>query len=115
MISHDFTIAAPLLRSDGLYSNFWAGMTTDYYYLRTEKYTPILNGEEIGCFEVPMIHSAVLINLKKKSSDLLTYQSKNVPDYSGPEDDIIAFAIMANQNGKSFERKSKPFFCTGDN
>nr|XP_012148279.1 PREDICTED: glycosyltransferase 25 family member isoform X2 [Megachile rotundata] len=99
LISRNQTAVAPLLKSDGLYSNFWAGMTNDYYYLRTDKYEPILYREEKGCFSVPMIHSAVLIDLRTHLSDQLTYNPKNLNDYDGPIDDIITFAIGAKKFG----------------
>lgn len=100
LILKNETVVAPLLKSDGLYSNFWAGMTDDYYYLRTEKYEPILLREEKGCFKVPMIHSAVLIDLRKYFSDSLTYNPEKLSDYDGPTDDIITFAMSANKSGK---------------
>ena len=97
MISKNKIVVAPLLKSDGMYSNFWAGMTENYYYKRTDEYLPILNRENItGCFSVPMVHSAVLIDLRKEASDLLTYESENCPSYNGPRDDIITFALCAN-------------------
>lgn len=101
LISKNKTVLAPMLKSDGMYSNFWAGMTSDYYYERTERYTPILNRENTGCHEVPMIHSAVLIDLKKIDSDFLTYKSENLKNYDGPRDDIITFALAANASGKA--------------
>lgn len=100
LILKNQTAVAPLLKSDGLYSNFWAGMTSDYYYLRTDKYEPILFREETGCFDVPMIHSAVLIDLRTYLSDRLTYNPKNLNHYDGPMDDIITFAVGANKSGK---------------
>ncbi|KAG7211162.1 hypothetical protein KM043_010486 [Ampulex compressa] len=99
LISKQQTVVAPLLRSDGLYSNFWAGMTGNYYYLRTKEYEPILFRTEVGCFEVPMIHSAILIDLRKPISDRLTYDANNLPQYDGPIDDIIIFALSANRTG----------------
>ncbi|KAF3420606.1 hypothetical protein E2986_03100 [Frieseomelitta varia] len=98
LISKNETVVAPLLKSDGLYSNFWAGMTDDFYYLRTEKYEPILFREVKGCFNVPMIHSAVLIDLRKHTSNNLTYDPKNLNQYNGPTDDIITFAVSANNS-----------------
>ncbi|KAG8038300.1 hypothetical protein G9C98_006627 [Cotesia typhae] len=89
-------VASPMLKSDGMYSNFWAGMTSEYYYKRTEQYTPILNRENPGCHEVPMIHSAVLTDLRRQSSDYLTYNSEKLENYDGPQDDIITFARSAN-------------------
>lgn len=79
------------------------GMDEFYYYERTEKYRPILKHKEIGCFVVPMVHSAVLINLKNKNSDMLTYVPEKVKQYDGPEDDIIAFAVGAKKNGKNLK------------
>ncbi|KAJ8969935.1 hypothetical protein NQ314_001516, partial [Rhamnusium bicolor] len=99
LISKNFTVVAPMLRSDGLYSNFWYGMTDDYYYERTDEYKPVLYRENIGCFNVPMVHSCVLINLRKTESDLLTYVPSKLRNFDGPNDDIIAFAIGANHSG----------------
>ncbi|PSN54543.1 Glycosyltransferase 25 family member [Blattella germanica] len=99
LISKDYTVAAPMLKSDGLYSNFWCGMTEEYYYLRTDDYKPILNRERVGCFHVPMVHSAVLVDLRRLSSNGLTFLSSKVPDYEGPHDDIITFALAANKSG----------------
>lgn len=101
-------VIAPLLKSDGLYSNFWAGMTNDYYYLRTKEYEPILFREKKGCFNVPMIHSAVLIDLRKQISDFLTYNPNKLYQYNGPTDDIITFAVGANKTGV-------PLFICNDN
>ena len=89
-----------MLKSDGMYSNFWCGMTEDYYYIRTDEYKPTLTRSRIGCFEVPMIHSAVLIDLRKRSSSNLTFIPENIPNYEGPHDDIISFAISANKTGE---------------
>ncbi|XP_043461056.1 glycosyltransferase 25 family member [Leptopilina heterotoma] len=99
LVAKNLTVAAPLLKSDGMYSNFWAGMTQDYYYIRTEQYKPILKGEVSGCFQVPMVHSAVLIDLRKEASNYLTYSSKSIENYDGPVDDIITFALVANRSG----------------
>lgn len=92
---------APMLKSEGLYSNFWCGMTDDYYYRRTENYKPILHGENIGCFEVSMVHSCVIVNLRKINSDLLTYVPSKVSGLTVPNDDIIAFAVGAKINNIS--------------
>lgn len=99
LISKNYTIVAPMLKSDGLYSNFWHGMTDDYYYQRTEDYKPVLNREKVGCFNVPMVHSCVLVDLRREISDYLTYIPEKVPYFDGPIDDIITFAIGANRSG----------------
>lgn len=94
------TVVAPLLKSDGMYSNFWAGMTTEHYYMRTDRYEPILYREDPACYDVPMIHSAVLIDLRRYDSDHLTYKAEKLISYDGPVDDIITFAVGANKSGK---------------
>jgi len=100
LVRKGYTVVAPLLKSDGMYSNFWAGMTVEHYYLRTELYEPILFREKIGCHDVPMIHSAVLVDLRKHYSDRLTYKTERLTVYDGPMDDIITFAVGANKSGK---------------
>lgn len=101
LISKNRTIVAPVLKSEGIYSNFWCGMTDDYYYQRTEDYKPILYGENAGCFEVPMVHTCVLIDLRKTESDLLTYNPRKIRKTNIPNDDIIAFALGAKTNNIS--------------
>ncbi|XP_022832979.1 glycosyltransferase 25 family member [Spodoptera litura] len=99
LVSKDLPITAPMLVSDGLYSNFWCGMTDNYYYQRTDDYKPIQRMEKQGCYEVPMVHTAVLVHLRTRISDQLTYNPDKIPNYDGPEDDIIAFAVNAKKNG----------------
>lgn len=107
LLELDVPIVAPMLLSDGLYSNFWCGMTPEYYYQRTDEYKFIYNYEHRGQFDVPMVHSAVLINLNDKRSDTLTFNktilserfSVNEHDLALiPIDDIIIFALSANHS-----------------
>ena len=84
-----------MLVSIGLYSNYWAGMTDTFYYLRTDEYKQILNRKKIGCYQVPMVHTAVMVDLRYEQSDLLTYLPDNIDKYPGPRDDIIVFALSA--------------------
>lgn len=98
LVLKEETVVAPLLKSDGMYSNFWAGMTPEHYYMRTDQYESILYREEIGCHDVPMIHNAVLIDLRKHDSEYLTYKAEKLINYDGPVDDIITFAIGANKS-----------------
>lgn len=103
LVSKNKTIVAPMLKSDALYSNFWHGMTEDYYYQRTEEYTEILDWNKIGCFTVPMVHSAVFIDLRRLESNHLSYDKENLKNYNGPIDDIIIFATSAKQANISME------------
>ena len=100
VLKNDMVIVSPLLTSVGLYSNFWAGMTESYYYTRTEDYKPILERKRKGCFAVPMVHSSFFVNLKKKESAYLSFETVDEDlDDEIPFDDIIRFAISAKFNG----------------
>lgn len=76
-------------------------MSPDYYYRRTENYKKIRNYELVGEHVVPMVHTAVLVDLKRISSDLLTFNATKLNSFyddkvfDGPIDDIIIFAISA--------------------
>uniref|UniRef100_A0A0K8VBZ6 Glycosyltransferase 25 family member n=1 Tax=Bactrocera latifrons TaxID=174628 RepID=A0A0K8VBZ6_BACLA len=108
-------IVAPMLLSEGLYSNFWCGMTPDYYYQRTDEYREIYNVNKEGVFPVPMVHSAVLIRVNYQGMRYLTFNRERLLEqqqnevewaehegftpcrpYDGPVDDIIVFATSAN-------------------
>ncbi|XP_055379043.1 glycosyltransferase 25 family member [Condylostylus longicornis] len=109
LIKFDLPIVAPMLSSEGLYSNFWCGMSENYYYLRTDEYKQIYENKKNGNYPVPMIHSSVLVNLNYVNSNQLTFdrsklieqQKRNLIEkiYDGPLDDIIIFAISANSSG----------------
>lgn len=99
LVNKNLMIVAPMLSSIGLYSNFWAGMSETYYYQRTDEYKKILNRKKVGCYQVPMVHTAVLIDLREEESDLLTYSPDNIEDYPGPRDDIIVLALSASLRG----------------
>lgn len=105
LVSTNAPIISPMLISDGLYSNFWGGMTSEYYYQRTDQYKKIYSYEEQGRFAVPMVHSAVLIHLNDERSDTLTFNRTALGERFSiapsdleliPIDDIIIFALSAN-------------------
>ena len=95
LVNKNLMVVAPMLSSIGLYSNFWAGMSETFYYQRTDEYKKILNRKKVGCYQVPMIHTAVLIDLREEKSDLLTFLPDNIEEYPGPRDDIIVLALSA--------------------
>ncbi|XP_058460846.1 glycosyltransferase 25 family member isoform X2 [Malaya genurostris] len=101
LVDLNLPIVAPMLLSDGLYSNFWCGMTADYYYQRTDQYKEILNYDKTGQFAVPMVHSAMLVNINVLQSVNLTFDPRKLPpgQYDGPLDDIIVFAMSAKYSG----------------
>ncbi|XP_076046974.1 glycosyltransferase 25 family member [Oratosquilla oratoria] len=97
MLTEEKAIVSPMLKSLGTYSNYWCGMTDDYWYKRTDEYLPILDMKEKGCFIVPMVHSCVLVDLTRVAADFLTFNPDNLTSYDGPHDDIITFAISAKK------------------
>lgn len=86
-----------MLMSGGLYSNFWGGME-NYYYQRTEEYVEIVEFRKIGCFPVPLISAAVLMDLRFR--EIPGFDRFNV---SIPEDDIILFAENAKRLNMTME------------
>lgn len=90
------------------YLFFRGGMTEDHYYTRSDNYEVIVRRKEIKCFQVPMVHTAVLISLKHTGSDLLTYDPTKLSDYTGPNDDIITFALSAEQHSNTIFQIDQP-------
>ena len=77
---------------------------SSHYYLRTPEYMPILERkrDKRGCFEVPMVHSSVLVDLGTEEAGELTFDPEKVVvkgagGASVPDDDIIAFALSARE------------------
>lgn len=68
------------------------------YYKRVPSYFDILERKVKGIFEVPMVHSALLIDMHLLVSEKLTYSKP--PGYSGPHDDIIIFARNVRDAGR---------------
>lgn len=87
-------------------------MTENYYYKRTDDYKPILNRKKTGCFDVPMVHSAVLISMRYDVSDKLTYYPSKITNYDGPEDDIIAFALNSKALGEHVIFQCNRYLCS---
>jgi len=97
LVSKNKDVVAPMLLSGSMYSNFWGGMD-GYYYLRTDEYQEILDMKKLGCFPVPLVHSAVLVSLKKRKTPTFHRFNDSIP-----EDDIILFAMNAKKNGIQME------------
>ncbi|KAE8611417.1 hypothetical protein XENTR_v10012442 [Xenopus tropicalis] len=98
MMKENKTIVAPMLESRTLYSNFWCGMTPQGYYKRTPDYVLIREWKRLGCFPVPMVHSTILIDLRKEASKNLQFYPPQ-EDYTWAFDDIIVFAFSSRQAG----------------
>ena len=50
------------------YSNFWGGVNEEGYYKRVPEYFQIVEREKQGVFKVPMVHTAILIDMRHKMS-----------------------------------------------
>lgn len=78
-------------------------MRPNFYYKRTDEYMAIKKREKSGEFPVPLINTAILINLNVKNSKYLTHNKstliqnklRNSKTYDGPIDDQIVFAMSA--------------------
>uniref|UniRef100_A0A2C9KWA3 Glycosyl transferase family 25 domain-containing protein n=1 Tax=Biomphalaria glabrata TaxID=6526 RepID=A0A2C9KWA3_BIOGL len=110
LIEQNKFIVAPMLNSSvsGYYSNFWGGMSDKGYYIRTSFYLPIVEREIKGIFSVPMVHSAFLVDLNHRMSPLLSYSQ--LPDYTGPKDDIIIFANNVKLLGETMHILNTEYF-----
>lgn len=81
-------------------------MSSEFYYQRTDEYKEIYNFVKRGDYPVPMIHSAVLIDLRYVSTDYLTFNrtilheqlvllNKPAINTEVPVDDIIILSVSA--------------------
>lgn len=104
LIEQKKSIIAPMLRSTSMYSNFWAGMDSNGYYVRTDDYEPIYRRQIQGCMAVPMIHSTFLIDLNDPNTVLLTFDRRKLisDDLDLPTDDVLIFARSARQAAIQF-------------
>ncbi|XP_028826890.1 probable inactive glycosyltransferase 25 family member 3 isoform X1 [Denticeps clupeoides] len=92
LMAENRSVIAPMLDSPGAYSNYWCGITPQGYYRRTAEYFPTRHRYRLGCFPVPMVHSTMLLDLRKEGTKKLAFHPPHV-DYSWPFDDIIVFAF----------------------
>ncbi|XP_045784929.1 glycosyltransferase 25 family member [Maniola jurtina] len=101
LVEQRLAVVAPMLQSEGTYSNFWCAIHEEFYYSRCEDYYSILDRDEgfVDCHAVPMVHTAVLISMQFEASDRLTYVPDKAQGYSGPEDDTVVFAHNAASMG----------------
>ncbi|TNN70712.1 Procollagen galactosyltransferase 1-A [Liparis tanakae] len=80
MMAENKSAVAPMLDSQGAYSNYWC------------EYFPTRHRHRLGCYPVPMIHSTMLLDLRKEGMTKLAFFPPHA-DYSWPYDDIIVFAF----------------------
>ncbi len=68
------------------------------YYKRTPDYIPILQGTLMGCTPVPVVHSALLIDLRWSGSELLQHWPA-LDGFTGPLDEVTLLAHSAKVAG----------------
>ncbi|KAK3088467.1 hypothetical protein FSP39_019538 [Pinctada imbricata] len=105
------TVVAPMMNSSvgTLYSNFWGGMTDEGYYKRVSGYFDVVKREKIGVFECPMVHSAILIDMRHIVTEQFSYSHKPA-GYGGPHDDIIIFAYSVKATGEKMHVINSEYF-----
>ncbi|XP_078285634.1 procollagen galactosyltransferase 1-like [Rhinoraja longicauda] len=109
LIEENKTVVSPMLDSRSAYSNFWCGMTAEGYYKRTPAYPPLRKRDRLGCFPVVMVHSTMLIDLRKEASKNLVFYPPH-PDYTWSFDDIIVFAFSCRQAGVQMHISNREHF-----
>ncbi|KAJ8260546.1 hypothetical protein COCON_G00162690 [Conger conger] len=92
MVAENKSVIAPMMDSQTAYSNYWCGITPQGYYRRTAEYFPTKHRHRLGCYPVPMVHSTMLLDLRKQGTKKLAFHPPH-KDYSWPFDDIIVFAF----------------------
>ncbi|KAK3087084.1 hypothetical protein FSP39_001417 [Pinctada imbricata] len=111
LISSKRTVVGPMLKSSegDAYSNFWGAMTDMGFYKRSVDYFQILDREKKGVFKCAMVHTAVLIDLRKPVTKRFSY-SHRPKSFNGPTDDIIIFAQNVKNAGKKMYILNTEYF-----
>ncbi|ESO04768.1 hypothetical protein HELRODRAFT_111764 [Helobdella robusta] len=96
LMRHDKPIISPMMNvtASDYYSNFWGDVAPNGYYKRSDDYEDILHKVKTGAFQVPVVHSTMLIQTRLQITNSLAYDPPP-PNYEGPIDDIIIFAFSA--------------------
>ncbi|VDI31941.1 collagen beta-1,O-galactosyltransferase [Mytilus galloprovincialis] len=112
LVQADKIIVGPMLNASygQVYSNFWGAMTDEGYYRRVPEYFEIVDRKTLGCFPVPMVHTALLIDMHRSVSPQFTYKAHE--GYKGPKDDIIIFAHSVKNADISMHILNTEYFGT---
>uniref|UniRef100_A0A5S6QMF6 Glycosyltransferase 25 family member n=1 Tax=Trichuris muris TaxID=70415 RepID=A0A5S6QMF6_TRIMR len=89
LMAEGVVVVAPMLVSLNAYSNFWAAMDENGSNQHSDKYDAIYSREKVGCFPVPMVHSAVLMDLRMAKSLKITFLDSK---HQGRQNDLQALA-----------------------
>lgn len=100
LIAQNYTIVSPMLESLHSYANFWGAFSEDFWYERSDDYEDIQKRKVNGCFQVPVVHSCVLINLNcNENIRKITFNSDELNDPAVPYDDIVSFGVSVQRAG----------------
>lgn len=108
LISLELAVVAPMLNTTASYSNFWAGMDANGQNQHIDRYSVIRDRVEEGVFQVPMLHSAVLVDLRTPTASHLTFHHHDMPD--APRNDIVLFALSARASNVPMYVANTAFF-----
>lgn len=101
LVRNESPIAAPLLHVFGnrLGSNFFADVDDRGYYRRGAEYAPILYYRKRGIHDVPVVHSAFLVDMRSDATrELLRDVVRRDRDDVVPEDDVVLFSTLARRH-----------------
>lgn len=85
-------VKAPLLTSSTLFSNFWGAQNSETgYYERSDDYERIYSREIVGNHPVPVVHSCVIVDLRKTASSQVQFYPVK-PGYTYTFDESLVMA-----------------------
>jgi len=58
------------------YSNFWGAMDENGYYKRIPEYFKVVERKFTGVYKVPMVHTAVLLDMRDKRTGIVKVLSE---------------------------------------
>ena len=97
MISKKKSIVTPMLISVGLMRNFWGGMSSDFWFSETTKYTRYARRKMRKCINVPLVLRFILTDLKSKNVSTETFDPRKLTTNNPPSSHMIALALSAKE------------------
>ena len=102
LIATEHAVVAPMLATSGEFPNFWPEPFQNSMRITERK--------EKGCHEVPMVHTCMLINLKRSETRRLKFVLKEwdgKSDIISPEDDFFVSLRKSGSDIYSWRKISK--------
>ncbi|GAV05127.1 hypothetical protein RvY_15303 [Ramazzottius varieornatus] len=82
LVATQTLIVSPFLPSLNKYGNFWCNSTEEFRYYPTLDCSAIFEFESTGIFEVALVHTVVLVDVKAVETQKLSFRSSNELDES---------------------------------